>query len=68
VLFPVLRKSWVTGGKDKPQAHWKGRLKVAIGIAEALTYLHEGCSHPIIHRDVKSFYIFLSENFEPQVS
>lgn len=56
------------GGKDKPQAHWKGRLKVAIGIAEDLTYLHEDCSHPIIHRDVKSFYILLSENFEPQVS
>jgi len=68
VLFPILRKSWVTEGKDNPQAHWKGRLKVAIGIVEALTYLHEGFSHPLIHRDVKSFNILLSENFDPQVS
>jgi len=56
------------GGKDKPPVHWKDRRKVAIGIAEALNYLHDGCSHPIIHRDVKSSNILLSEDFEPQLS
>ena len=40
---------------------------MAIGIAEALNYLHDGCSHPIIHRDVKSSNIFLSKDFEPQL-
>lgn len=55
-------------GKDKSPVHWKDRWKVAIGIAEALNYLHDGCSHPIIHRDVKSSNILLSEDFEPQLS
>ena len=40
---------------------------MAIGIVETLNYFHDGCSHPIIHRDVKSSNIFLSEEFEPQV-
>ena len=63
----VLKKCCFTVGKDKPSVHWKERKKEAIGIAEVLNYLHDGCSHPIIHRDVKSSNIFLSEDFEPQL-
>ena len=40
---------------------------MAIGIAQALNYLHDGYSLAIIHRDVKSYNIFLSEYFEPHV-
>jgi hypothetical protein len=29
---------------------WITRLKIAIGVAEALTYLHFECSPPIAHR------------------
>ncbi|XP_042418536.1 probable receptor-like serine/threonine-protein kinase At5g57670 [Zingiber officinale] len=45
---------------------WSERYKVAVGIAEALNYLH-GASNaqPVIHRDVKSSNILLSEDFEP---
>lgn len=56
------------GGKDKPLVPWSERMKVAIGIAEALKYLHDDCPRPIIHRDVKSSNILLSEDFEPQLS
>ncbi|KAL1564354.1 putative serine/threonine-protein kinase PBL5 [Salvia divinorum] len=43
------------------------RYKVALGVAEALDYLHSS-AEPIIHRDVKSSNILLSDDFEPQLS
>ncbi|XP_021887412.1 LOW QUALITY PROTEIN: probable receptor-like serine/threonine-protein kinase At5g57670 [Carica papaya] len=47
---------------------WPERYKVAIGVAEALDYLHNGCGQSVIHRDVKSSNILLSDDFEPQLS
>eukprot|EP01042_Synura_sphagnicola_P030196 gene30196-38906_t len=44
--------------------HWKRRIRVAIGVASALNYLHchkEGS--PAYHRDVKSANIVLSTNW-----
>lgn len=40
---------------------------MAVGVAEALDYLHNGCEEPVIHKDVKSSNILLSDDFEPQV-
>lgn len=54
--------------KDKPVIPWNERLKVAVGVAEALDYLHDGCNRPVIHRDVKSSNILLFDDFEPQLS
>ncbi|XP_074574530.1 protein kinase STUNTED-like [Curcuma longa] len=48
---------------------WPERYKVAVGIAEALNYLHgAGNAQPVIHRDVKSSNILLSEDFEPKLA
>ena len=41
---------------------------MAVGIAEALDYLHNSAPQAVIHRDVKSSNILLSDDFEPQVS
>ncbi|MCO5589292.1 hypothetical protein L7F22_043258 [Adiantum nelumboides] len=43
---------------------WITRLKIAIGVAEGLTYLHHECSPPIVHGNVKATSILLDEKFE----
>lgn len=40
---------------------------MAIRVAEALNYLHNDCPQPVIHRDVKSSNILLTNDFQPQV-
>ncbi|KAL6548440.1 hypothetical protein OROGR_008861 [Orobanche gracilis] len=47
---------------------WTLRYNIALGIASGLSYLHEGCQRRIIHRDIKSANILLTEDFEPQIS
>ncbi|XP_010266827.1 PREDICTED: probable receptor-like serine/threonine-protein kinase At5g57670 [Nelumbo nucifera] len=56
------------GTKDGIVLSWEVRFKVAVGVAEALNYLHNDCSRPVVHRDVKSSNILLSDDLEPQLS
>uniref|UniRef100_A0A0D6R3L7 non-specific serine/threonine protein kinase n=1 Tax=Araucaria cunninghamii TaxID=56994 RepID=A0A0D6R3L7_ARACU len=44
------------------------RLDIAIDVSHALTYLHLYADQPIIHRDVKSSNILLTENFRVKVA
>ncbi|KAL9272656.1 LRR receptor-like serine/threonine-protein kinase FEI 1-like protein, partial [Drosera capensis] len=55
-------------GDDEETLNWNDRLKIALGSACGLAYLHHDCSPIIIHRDVKSSNILLDENLEPHVS
>ncbi|KAJ8767519.1 hypothetical protein K2173_017588 [Erythroxylum novogranatense] len=54
------------GSREK--LDWEIRYKVAVGTAEGLFYLHEGCQRRIIHKDIKASNILLTEDFEPQIS
>ncbi|XP_010496668.1 PREDICTED: probable receptor-like serine/threonine-protein kinase At5g57670 isoform X1 [Camelina sativa] len=54
--------------QGKHLLRWEERFKIAIGLGEALDYLHNQCSNPVIHRDVKSSNVLLSHEFEPQLS
>lgn len=51
----------------KEKLKWSTRYKVAVGTADGLYYLHEGCQRRIIHKDIKASNILLTENFEAQV-
>ncbi|KAK7258022.1 hypothetical protein RIF29_32402 [Crotalaria pallida] len=55
-------------GKNKDMLSWEVRFNVAVGIAEALDYLHRESLKPVIHRDIKSSNILLSHGFEPKLS
>ncbi|GAB2249926.1 hypothetical protein Droror1_Dr00013285 [Drosera rotundifolia] len=56
------------GPSKKVKLDWETRLRIAIGAAQGLAYLHHDCSPRIIHRDVKSSNILLDENFEAHLS
>ena len=46
---------------------WQQRLNIVLGVASALTYLHEECERQIIHRDVKSCNIMLDADFNAKL-
>ncbi|KAG0594689.1 hypothetical protein M758_UG100000 [Ceratodon purpureus] len=46
---------------------WITRLKIAIGVADGLSYLHSECSPPIIHRDVRASSILLDDKYEVRI-
>ncbi|KAH1100765.1 hypothetical protein GLYMA_13G104300v4 [Glycine max] len=47
---------------------WGARMKIALGAARGLAYLHEDSSPRVIHRDFKSSNILLEDDFTPKVS
>lgn len=57
-------------GSDKESAplDWSARLKIALGSARGLAYLHEDSSPRVIHRDFKASNILLEHDFTPKVS
>ncbi|KAK4430834.1 Proline-rich receptor-like protein kinase PERK1 [Sesamum alatum] len=55
-------------GKGRPVMDWPTRLRIALGAAKGLAYLHEDCHPKIIHRDIKASNILLDFNFEAKVA
>ncbi|XP_031261200.1 probable LRR receptor-like serine/threonine-protein kinase At2g16250 isoform X2 [Pistacia vera] len=56
----------ITGLEDDSlkSLDWITRLKIAIGAAEGLSYLHHECNPPLVHRDVQASSILLDDKFE----
>ncbi|KAK7379250.1 hypothetical protein VNO80_04705 [Phaseolus coccineus] len=74
-LFLVYK--YVSGGSLERHLHgrkkgssplpWSVRYKVAIGIAEAVAYLHSGTERCVVHRDIKPSNILLSSRKTPKL-
>ncbi|KAL5706140.1 putative serine/threonine-protein kinase pbl21 [Ranunculus cassubicifolius] len=48
--------------------NWNKRIKIALGAARGLEYLHCKASPPVIYRDLKSSNILLDEQFNSKLS
>ncbi|XP_012434672.1 receptor-like protein kinase HSL1 [Gossypium raimondii] len=62
---------WLHGNKrsfPRGVLDWPTRLKIAIGAAQGLCYMHHECPTPIIHRDVKSSNILLDKEFKAKIA
>lgn len=47
---------------------WDARMKVILGTAKALAYLHEAIEPKVVHRDIKSSNILIDDEFNAKVS
>ncbi|XP_047976216.1 leucine-rich repeat receptor protein kinase HPCA1-like [Salvia hispanica] len=55
-------------GKSGIRLDWMRRLKIALGAARGIQYLHDLANPPIIHRDIKSNNILLDERLNAKVA
>ncbi|VVA91508.1 unnamed protein product [Arabis nemorensis] len=74
---PVLVYEYIPNGdlfkrlqdeSDDYKMTWEMRLRIAIEIAGALSYMHSAASFPIYHRDIKTTNILLDEKYRAKVS
>ncbi|XP_058115389.1 receptor-like protein kinase HSL1 [Magnolia sinica] len=61
---------WATGSNQVADGglDWPTRLRIAVGAAQGLCYMHHSSSPPIIHRDVKSSNILLDSDFKARIA
>ncbi|XP_072974275.1 inactive protein kinase SELMODRAFT_444075-like isoform X1 [Typha angustifolia] len=53
-------------GQRKPPLDWYARVKIAVGVARGLRYLHEDCRVGfVVHKDMRPNNILLTHDFEP---
>ncbi|XP_047308316.1 G-type lectin S-receptor-like serine/threonine-protein kinase At1g34300 [Impatiens glandulifera] len=64
-LFPA---SIVGSGESKPLLDWNIRYRIALGVARAISYLHEECLEWVLHCDIKPENILLGDDFCPKLS
>ncbi|KAL8261946.1 hypothetical protein R6Q59_025995 [Mikania micrantha] len=53
---------------DPNHLDWPSRLKIGIGAAKGLAWLHHNCNPRILHRNISSKCILLDSNLEPKIS
>ncbi|KAG1341864.1 LRR receptor-like serine/threonine-protein kinase HSL2 [Cocos nucifera] len=59
---------WLHREREGEPLDWQRRVKIALGVARALEYLHHNCVPAIVHRDVKPENVLLDANFEARVA
>ncbi|GKU96532.1 hypothetical protein SLEP1_g9758 [Rubroshorea leprosula] len=52
----------------KKNLSWNARIRIALGAARALEYLHEVCHSPVVHRNFKAANVLLDDELNVHVS
>ncbi|KAI3870072.1 hypothetical protein MKX03_017942 [Papaver bracteatum] len=52
----------------KERLDWQTRVKICIGIARGLAFLHEGAVFRIVHRDIKLSNVLLDKDLNPKIA
>ncbi|MBA0598164.1 hypothetical protein Gorai_007940, partial [Gossypium raimondii] len=47
---------------------WLMRLRICIGIAKGLAFLHDDCPLRIVHKDIKATNVLLEKDLSPKIS
>eukprot|EP00850_Spirogloea_muscicola_P011352 SM000070S21318 [mRNA] locus=s70:270366:272397:- [translate_table: standard] len=55
-------------GENLPPVPWSARMKIALGAAKGLAYLHEEAESQVIYRDFKTSNILLDEHWASKLS
>lgn len=55
-------------GRDRAPLGWTARVRVAVGVARGLCYMHHECSPAVVHRDVKCSNILLDGELNAKVA
>ncbi|XP_059639812.1 probable receptor-like protein kinase At5g18500 [Cornus florida] len=62
-------EQWLHGAmRQHGYLTWEARMKVLIGTAKALAYLHEAIEPKVVHRDIKSSNILIDDDFNAKIS
>ncbi|KAJ6798812.1 putative receptor-like protein kinase [Iris pallida] len=62
-------EQWLHGAmRQRGCLTWEARIKIILGTAKALAYLHEAIEPKVVHRDIKSSNILIDEDFDAKIS
>ncbi|OWM63249.1 hypothetical protein CDL15_Pgr010649 [Punica granatum] len=62
-------EQWLHGAmRQYGHLTWEARMKVLLGTAKALAYLHEAIEPKVVHRDIKSSNILIDDEFSAKIS
>uniref|UniRef100_A0A0E0LS80 Protein kinase domain-containing protein n=1 Tax=Oryza punctata TaxID=4537 RepID=A0A0E0LS80_ORYPU len=63
-----LQHTLLGSGRSNIQFNWRARVKITVGVARGLAFLHEEVRPHIIHRDIKASNILLDKDLTPKIS
>ncbi|XP_052164250.1 cold-responsive protein kinase 1-like [Oryza glaberrima] len=63
-----LQHTLLGSGRSNIQFNWRARVKITVGVARGLAFLHEEVRPHIIHRDIKASNILLDKDITPKIS
>ncbi|EFJ32138.1 hypothetical protein SELMODRAFT_85374 [Selaginella moellendorffii] len=62
-------EQWLHGPISRTKSlTWEARMKIVLGTAKALAYLHEALEPKVVHRDIKSSNILIDSTYNARIS